>query len=70
MVSYVRHFFQTEPLLNILMPIVQLVFFIIVIWGLYKLVKKLIALICFILNKLGKTTQTNKGTNVNTVKRI
>ncbi len=65
MVSYVRHLFQTEPLLIILMPIVQLVVLIIVLWGLYKIVKKLISLSCFILNRLRNTTHNNKGTKDN-----
>jgi len=65
MVSYFRHLFQTEPLLIILMPIVQLLVLIIVLWGLHKVVKKLIALSCFILNKLRKTNHANKGTKGN-----
>ena len=65
MVSYVRHLFQTEPLLIILMPIVQLVVLIIVLWGLYKIVKKLISLSCFIFNRLRNTTHNNKGTKDN-----
>ena len=62
MVSYVRHLFQTEPLLIILMPIAQILVLITLLWGLHQVVKKLIAFCCFILNMLRKTTLTNKGT--------